>query len=145
MHFVILADISRLTIVRALATLLLILVWVSCNKENVRSADALDQLYLLGEWKLEQREINGIASSEIVYGQLVMDVDDDPTDLTGHFRHSDGIQTIEGKFTVFSNLKTIVFELGEDIGQYDFIATTSSFTLIIQQDRDKIKEYWLRS
>ena len=119
-----------------------ILLIISCTKDRDTIPDKLEKFDILGEWQLNKREINGKEDYGLLESRLIMTTDAEPTDLIGYFVRNEGPNTISGRYTVLTERNTIIFELGNNIGQYDYYTNQGSLVFIFHEGRDEIREYW---
>ncbi|MBT8218399.1 MAG: hypothetical protein KJP00_01150 [Bacteroidia bacterium] len=115
-----------------------------CTKESDTFPDELEKFKILGEWQLDKREIDGKLDFGLLESRLIMTTDADPTDQAGYFVRSEGPTAISGKYIVLTEMDAIVFELGNNIGQYDYYTSQNTLVFIFHEGRDEIREYWLR-
>lgn len=118
-------------------------VLTSCDKDEVEQADKLEQIGVLGQWKLETRIVNGITGLIAECCDYIeFKTDSEPGDLKGEFRaFGAGYETI-GVFELNTSINTIQFAYDDTQKLYGFQITDDFITFTYSEDNDEINEDW---
>ncbi len=129
-------------IVWSVASLLLI---TSCEEDQVESLDHLEQVGILGQWKLDNRSVNGIANLAVEScDSLHFDADSEPTDWKGMFRASGNGYARTGDFELDTLNRTIAFSYEDVLKWYSIQLTHNSIRFNYLENQDQIEEYWIK-
>lgn len=124
------------------------LLCTSCEKNDekgkIGTSDNLEILGILGQWKLESREINGISSLAVECCDYIeFETDNLPNDLNGLFRSNGLGYETNGVFQLDSSNETIEFTYNGDQKIYDLQIVDTRLVFKYLENNDSIVENWL--
>ena len=128
--------------------LVFLLALTSCKKEEeevvVVQPDHLEQVGILGAWRLQARTINGITNMSVHFDTMEFETGSASNDLMGDFRSvRPGSETV-GQFEVNTAEQTILFHYNDTQLVYDFQISGNSMTFTFTVDGDEFIEDWSR-
>lgn len=120
-----------------------LIVITSCGVNEAEQLDNLEEIGLLGEWKLDSRSVNGISDLSIQCCDYIeFKTDNDPSDLKGEFRSRGVGYETNGLFELKDSDKTIQFVYNNVQRAYEFQLSGDRLTFIYPEDDSEIIEYW---
>lgn len=130
-----------------LSTLLLgiFLLLTSCEKEEIKPTDNLNQIGILGQWKLESRAINGISDLSIqCCDYIIFNTDNNLDDLKGTFMASGVGYETNGEFELITSTNLINLDYDNIQKSYKFQISDSLTTFTYIENNEEIVEYWVK-
>jgi hypothetical protein len=129
------------TFIIIFATLLLL---TSCKKkEALEQTDNLQQTGILGLWKLDSREINGVLGLAVECCDYIEFITDgEPTDLKGEFKAFGAGYETNGIFELDNTAETVEFTYGDKQLLYDIQISDYTIVFSYSDDDDSIVEHW---
>ncbi len=120
-------------------------VFTACPKEDSLQVDELQQVGILGEWKLQIRFIDNVTDLTAPCCDYMEFKEDGQTDdLQGAFSaYGVGYET-DGVFELNENKDTILFEYDDEQRVYDFHLSDDVITFRYAEDDREIVEDWKR-
>lgn len=124
-------------------------VLTSCEKdeENVKieNPDNLEQIGIIGQWKLDFREINGISSLTVeCCDYRNFEIDSKPNDWNGLLiAFGTGYET-HGEFELDTSNESIEFSCNGDTKLYDIQIAVDRIVFNYLEDNDSIVEHWVK-
>ncbi len=117
---------------------------ISCDKEEIEQTDNLQQTGILGQWKLDSRETNGISSLAVECCDYIeFKTDSEPTDLTGEFKAFGAGYETNGDFELNNANQSIEFIYDEQL-LYEIQISDENIVFSYLENNDSIVEYWHR-
>ncbi len=125
----------------------LLMVQISCNKDTkndiCENPDYLEPIGILGKWKLDSREINGISSLGVeCCDYLQFSIDGNPSDWNGVFKAYGAGYELNGVFEMDTSNETIEFSYNENQKIYDYQLVDLSIAFSYTENGDSIVEQW---
>lgn len=127
----------------------LLMVQISCNKDKkndiCENPDYIEPIGILGKWKLDSREINGISSLGVeCCDYLDFYIDDNQNDWNGVFKAYGAGYKLNGVFEMDPSNETIEFSYNENQKIYDYQIVDLSITFSYTENDDSIVEQWCK-
>ena len=116
---------------------------LSCQKNEPAPLDELEQLGITGQWKLESRTVDGIASLLIECCDYIeFKVDDQPNDLKGEFiSYGIGYETM-GQFEINLTENSIDFYYNNQQKKFAFQLQNDLILFTYYENDQEIIERW---
>ncbi|MFN4764547.1 hypothetical protein ACKGJN_15565 [Gillisia sp. Q332] len=115
----------------------------SCNKEESEQIDNLEQVGVLGQWKLETRVVNGISSLTVECCDYIeFKTNTEPSDLRGEFRAFGAGYETNGVFELNTSNNTIQFDYDATQKLYGFQIIDDIITFTYSDNNQNIIENW---
>ncbi|MBZ9629964.1 hypothetical protein LB465_04160 [Salegentibacter sp. LM13S] len=115
----------------------------SCNKEESEQIDNLEQVGVLGQWKLEIRVVNGISSlAAECCDYIEFQSNSEPNDLIGEFRAFGAGYETNGIFELNTSNNTIQFDYDTTQKSYGFQILDDVITFTYSENNQNISEDW---
>lgn len=123
--------------------ILILTVLSSCEKDEIQTPDNLEQIGVLGEWKLETRTINGISDLAVLCCDYIMfRTDNELDDLKGEFTaFGDGYET-DGVFKLNTASNIIHFDYDNSQESYEFQISNDLITFTYDENSQEVIENW---
>lgn len=123
---------------------------IHCKKQEVEthmeSPDNLEKIGLLGKWKLDSREINGVSSLSVeCCDYLHFEPDGIPTDWSGSFQAIGAGYHTTGDFELDTQNDSINFSFDGSQRIYSILITNTNIVLSYLENSDSLVEYWIKS
>lgn len=132
---------SKLTVLLALSLVAL----TSCGKDEAEPIDRLEEVGILGQWKLEVRSVNGISSLALeCCATIEFKTDGEPTDLKGAFTSTDTASEANGVFELNTATDTVQFNYGNTQLLYGFQISQDYLTFTYLEGDAEVVEGWRR-
>lgn len=117
----------------------------SCNDDEEIFIDRIEDAGIIGKWKLESRQINGISNLAVqCCDYLEFEQDDEPDDLRGSFQAYGFLYEADGTFTLDLNVGSILFEYDDSQRKYSYGLDEDTLTFFYPEDGNEIIETWRR-
>ena len=123
--------------------LFLLFTFTGCSDDVEDPIDNLEELGILGEWKLESRTVNGITSLAVICCYTIeFKTEGRKNDLKGEFiSKGDGDDAI-GIFEINSSDNTIQFDFNDRLLVYGLVISEDYITFNYKEDDDSFSESW---
>lgn len=116
----------------------------SCEEKQVEPNDPLDQIGILGKWKLDSRSVNNISDLSVMCcDYLTFSKSGSNDDLMGHFIASGAGYENDGEFELNTSLDSIAFTRENEVLNYGVLISGERMTYFYQEDGDSITEWWV--
>lgn len=127
-----------------LSTVILFLL-SSCEKKEIDQSDKLEQMGVLGKWKLQMRTINGITDLIAPCCDFIeFKADNESGDLKGNFVATSPGNETAGVFEINTAAKTIRFEFNNKQMSYEYFLSETIITFTYWEDELEIIEDWAK-
>lgn len=122
--------------------------FTSCEKDeekgNIEPSDNLEQFGILGQWKLDSREINGISSLAVeCCDKIEFETDNLPTDLSGLFNSNGVGYETNGVFELDTLNDSIEFVFDDKQKLYGIQISDTRIVFSYFENNDSIVEHWV--
>lgn len=120
-----------------------IITLMSCEKEDLSQVNKLEQIGVLGQWKLESRVVNGISDLAVQCCDYIEFNSDGNSDgLKGKFKaFGTGYET-NGEFELKNSNKTLQFDYDNTQKLYGFQISDEVITFTYSEDNHEVIENW---
>lgn len=117
----------------------------SCKKKAIDQFDKLEQMGILGKWKLQMRTINGITDLISHCCEFIeFNADNESDDLKGHFVATSPGNETSGLFEISTAAKTIRFEFNNKQLTYAYSISERIITFTYVENEVVIIEDWAK-
>lgn len=117
----------------------------SCEKKEIDQPGKLEQMGILGKWKLQMRTINGITDLTAPCREFIdLKADNEADDLKGNFLATSPGHETSGLFEISTTAKTIRFEFDNKQMTYAYSLSETMITLTYMENEVVIIEDWTR-
>ena len=128
--------------------LAIITVFTGCEKdeekEKIEPSDSLEQFGILGQWKLDSREVNGISSLAVeCCDYIIFETDSIPTDLKGLFNSNEVGYETNGAFELDILNESIEFLYNNKQKLYGIQISDNRIVFNYSENNDSIIEHWI--
>ena len=130
----------------SLSIAVLLVTLTGCEKDNsVSATDQLEQIGILGKWKLEVRTVNNITPLIIQCCDTIAFMrDNEPGDLKGEFRSTGAGYETNGIFEISTVDSTIFFAWNNSQRLYEFQLSGNVLTFEYTEDEQEVSEDWYK-
>lgn len=130
----------------ALSISIIVVTLTSCSKENPgQELDALQQIGIPGQWKLEIRLVNGITNLAVKCCDYIdLKTNDQPNDLKGNFTSTGSGYETNGTFELDTIENTILFEFKNKQLLYSYQLDGNVLTFEYSENGQAVIEDWWR-
>ena len=118
----------------------------SCNDdEELVGKDLLQDIGIIGKWKLESRAVDGISNLAVECCDFIEFEQDEQTDpLTGHFKAYGYQFETNGSFTMNLDEESILFQYDDSQKLYAYVLEENILAFRCTENGQEISETWRR-
>ena len=118
--------------------------FTSCEKEKTELADNLEQVGILGKWRLVFITVNGITDMSIRFDTIEFFTDNEIGDLKGKFSAIGTGYETNGVFEIEKTKEHIYFDYNNTQKSYGFQISDDLMTFSYVEDGQDVTEDWSR-